>query len=218
MTGLPFLPAGPVSPVLDGRTPIFIELGADPRVAPGFQAPPGSIAAFGSVYLWKVGDAATEWTLLNESNFLNGELIDAITATGSGDATLDVSGSGADLIAIEGTLVASGAANMNVLWNGAAASDESGLQFFPAGGFGTTTVVGGASAEGGAFRALAQVSATPNKALWSYGTFDFGAAVRGLRWGYSFYDPPGAVTSVTFRLAGLNTWAGARFTARRVQL
>lgn len=52
---------GNVTPLLDGRTPVFIEVGADPRVAPGLDMPMGSIACFGTLYLEKIGSGATDW-------------------------------------------------------------------------------------------------------------------------------------------------------------
>lgn len=70
-SGDPLLNAAGVMPTLDGRTPVFVELGADPRTGAGFDAPIGSIARFGTSYFIKVsrfsispGVAPTEWQLL----------------------------------------------------------------------------------------------------------------------------------------------------------
>lgn len=57
----PYLPH--VRPVLDGRTPVYLEVGADPTVAPGMQLPPGSVVRFGATYYFKTGPLATDWTL-----------------------------------------------------------------------------------------------------------------------------------------------------------
>jgi hypothetical protein len=48
---------------LDGLTPVFCEVGVDPRVSPGLDLPVGSRVKFGSVYLAKAGTAATAWVL-----------------------------------------------------------------------------------------------------------------------------------------------------------
>lgn len=56
--------ASGLSPLRDGRTPLFVEVGADPTVAPGLQLPMGSIAAFGTSYYFKNAAAATGWTLV----------------------------------------------------------------------------------------------------------------------------------------------------------
>lgn len=48
----------------DGITPGFVELGAAPNTALGFQAPVKSIAKVGSVYYEKTGAAATAWAPL----------------------------------------------------------------------------------------------------------------------------------------------------------
>jgi hypothetical protein len=56
------MPPGGADPPLDGQTPVYEPTGADPRVTPGLDRPPGSIARFGvSTYLWKTGTAATQW-------------------------------------------------------------------------------------------------------------------------------------------------------------
>lgn len=52
---------GGLMPPMDGRTPVFVELGADPRTSPGFDAPIGSICRFGTTYLVKFQAAATGW-------------------------------------------------------------------------------------------------------------------------------------------------------------
>lgn len=49
------------TPNLDGVTPIFVMVGADPSVAPGFQAPQGSVANFNGAYYLKNTTAATGW-------------------------------------------------------------------------------------------------------------------------------------------------------------
>lgn len=64
MFAVPLLTIGGVTPALDGRTPVFIEHGADPRVSPGFDAPIGSILRFGANYFSKTDTAATAWELI----------------------------------------------------------------------------------------------------------------------------------------------------------
>jgi hypothetical protein len=72
------------SPVLDGRTPVFLEVGADPTVAPGIQLPPGSVVVDGSTYYLKTGVAATAWTLLSA---IGGGGSVSVTAPITGDGT-----------------------------------------------------------------------------------------------------------------------------------
>lgn len=57
----PLLPPG-TAPFLDGKTPVFVEVGADPTAGAGLQLPIGSIAKFGSSYFLKNGALATAWT------------------------------------------------------------------------------------------------------------------------------------------------------------
>lgn len=64
-SGDPLLNAAGIMPTLDGRTPVFVELGADPRISPGFDAPRGSIARFGASYFAKTNNTpATAWERL----------------------------------------------------------------------------------------------------------------------------------------------------------
>lgn len=62
MRGVPFLPAGSPTPIIDGVRPVFVEHGADPTVAPGLDLPIKSICRFGTTYFEKWGPAATDWT------------------------------------------------------------------------------------------------------------------------------------------------------------
>lgn len=55
-----FNPAGAL-PWLDGSTPVFVEVGADPSSGSGLDLPPGSVARFGSSWYWKFDTAATDW-------------------------------------------------------------------------------------------------------------------------------------------------------------
>jgi hypothetical protein len=69
-SGDPLLNAAGMTPTLDGRTPVFVELGADPRVSPGFDAPRGSIARFGTSYFTKANNTpATAWERLATGAF-----------------------------------------------------------------------------------------------------------------------------------------------------
>lgn len=63
MRGTPFAPTGSPSPLMDGLRPIFVEHGADPTVAPGFDAPMGSMLRFGTDYYEKRGPERTDWVL-----------------------------------------------------------------------------------------------------------------------------------------------------------
>lgn len=61
-SGNALITPGIPSPQLDGVTPVFLLFGADPRSAPGFDAPIGSIGRVNaSTYLLKVTTAATGW-------------------------------------------------------------------------------------------------------------------------------------------------------------
>lgn len=57
----PLLAPG-VAPFLDGKTPVFVEVGADPTAGAGLALPIGSIAKFGTTYYLKTGAAATAWS------------------------------------------------------------------------------------------------------------------------------------------------------------
>lgn len=55
---------GGVNPPLDGKTPVFEEVGADPTSGAGLDRPPLSGAKFSTVYYWKYGSGATQWSSL----------------------------------------------------------------------------------------------------------------------------------------------------------
>jgi hypothetical protein len=57
----PLLPPGGEAPPLDGVTPVFEEVGADPRNAPGLDRPPGSLCRFGTAYFWHNDTGPTAW-------------------------------------------------------------------------------------------------------------------------------------------------------------
>jgi hypothetical protein len=73
-TGNPLFPSGSPTPVMDGRSPIYVEHGADPREGSGFDAPPFSVLRFGSEYFIKCGYEPTDWDLppcaLGQFNYL----------------------------------------------------------------------------------------------------------------------------------------------------
>jgi hypothetical protein len=73
--GAPGLTVGAPSPLLDGRTPVFIENGADPTIPPGFDAPPASVLKFGTKYYWKRGINTGNATTANPGNRVDWELI-----------------------------------------------------------------------------------------------------------------------------------------------
>ena len=52
---------GGTSPPLDGKTPVFEEVGADPSAGAGMDRPPGSIAKHGADYYLKFDTGATDW-------------------------------------------------------------------------------------------------------------------------------------------------------------
>lgn len=55
------MPPGGATPPLDGKTPVFVEVGADPSAGAGLDLPPGSIADFGGTYYWHNDTGATAW-------------------------------------------------------------------------------------------------------------------------------------------------------------
>jgi hypothetical protein len=61
VTASRYLSPGGVDPPLDGKTPVFEEVGADPSVSPGYDRPMMSVARFGTQYYLKYGSAATNW-------------------------------------------------------------------------------------------------------------------------------------------------------------
>lgn len=60
-------------PIWDGRTPLFVEWGADPRVSPGFDLPIASLLRFGVLYFEKLGPLATDWGLITLGAMAEGD-------------------------------------------------------------------------------------------------------------------------------------------------
>jgi hypothetical protein len=52
-----------VDPPLDGVTPVFGCVGADPTLAPGVNWPPGSLCYYSGNWYWKYGTGLTDWTI-----------------------------------------------------------------------------------------------------------------------------------------------------------
>lgn len=70
-------------PPFDGRTPIYVEHGADPRVAPGLDLPIGSMCRVGAVVYWKTAATATGWGVYAASTASGGDLtVDDLTVEG----------------------------------------------------------------------------------------------------------------------------------------
>lgn len=90
---LSLLNTGGITPPLDGRTPVFVEVGADPSVSPGVDLPPGSIALRGgSTYYWKVDTGATDWVTTPFSGGGGGGGITNVTGTDGVTVTTPVAG------------------------------------------------------------------------------------------------------------------------------
>lgn len=127
MDGLAYLPCGGPTPILDGRTPVFVQVGADPTAGAGLNLPPGSIALFGSTYYWKSGAGATAWTI---APFTAGgaastwELVEALTIAGAAvqeqafAAALDGDADGEYLVRARIKNSAAGNGNIGVDMNG----------------------------------------------------------------------------------------------------
>lgn len=67
MNQIPILTPAVGNPSLDGATPVFEMVGADPSAGAGLDRPPGSIALFATNWYWKFGKLATNW-LINPFN------------------------------------------------------------------------------------------------------------------------------------------------------
>jgi hypothetical protein len=158
--------AGPgiISPPLDGKTPVFEEVGAVPGAA--YIRPPGSIAKFGSDYYWQAGTlAAPVWILFDSS----------ADAGGAPDTGLALAAAGAGL---EALLTARAAAALGV------DPTDMALWLYPcaaAGLIGAGLIIGG-----GAFVAEGQRNALSSLAAAGGGVVadvqnSTGAAIGGLQ-------------------------------------
>jgi hypothetical protein len=78
---------GGVDPPLDGKTPVFEEVGADPTIAPGLDRPIGSYARFGTSYYWKTSSSATGWKLMPVS-FVEGFGVSTLGNTAGSTGTV----------------------------------------------------------------------------------------------------------------------------------
>lgn len=83
---------GGINPPLDGITPVFEQVGADPSLAPGLDRPPGSLARRGALYYWKVDVAATAWITTPFSGGGGGGGITNVTGTDGITVTTPVAG------------------------------------------------------------------------------------------------------------------------------
>ena len=79
-------------PPLDGRTPVFVEVGSLPTLSPGLDLPIGSIARYDSTFVFvKVGAAATAWNSLGTAlgTAAGGSLLYGDVTMPAGSLTLD---------------------------------------------------------------------------------------------------------------------------------
>lgn len=77
----------PAPSVLDGIAPVFLEVGADPRVSPGIELPIGSRVRMQESHFYKWGPDALDWQI---------HYYDSVSAIG-GEVALNVTGLQGDL-------------------------------------------------------------------------------------------------------------------------